>query len=260
MVVAQISDLHIKRKGMALTHMPHTAGPLRRVLAAINSLQQPPDCIIATGDLTENGLPDEYARLREILQSSAISIYLVPGNHDRRKHMRAAFADHAYLGADGPVLYVIEGALLRIVVLDTSEGAHRGGYLDEQRVQWLERVLADRPRTRTILAMHHPPFLTGVRRFDSQPFLLRERLSEAVRANPQVRRIICGHIHQLLQRPWSGSIGVSAPSTAPTLVMHPKGRGVFFEPGGYLLHRYDWNAEVSTELVRVNAEPVAIGA
>ncbi len=259
MIVAQITDLHIKRAGMSLSHMPHVAGPLRRVLATINGLTQKPDCIIATGDLTESGHPDEYARLRALLEKTDVPVYLVPGNHDRREHLRAAFADRDYLQGGGPMMYAIEGMLTRVVAIDTSEGTRRGGYLDESRLHWIDRTLKDRPRTRTILAMHHPPFATGVRAFDSQQFEGRDALAEIVRANPQVRRIICGHIHQVLQRPWNGTLGVSAPSTAPTLVMHPRG-GVFFEPGGFLLHRYDWNAEIVTELVRVDAEPVAIGA
>jgi hypothetical protein len=41
--VAQISDMHIKRRGHILQHMPHVSQPLRRVLAAIGRLRPAPD-------------------------------------------------------------------------------------------------------------------------------------------------------------------------------------------------------------------------
>jgi 3',5'-cyclic AMP phosphodiesterase CpdA len=75
-IVAQISDMHIKRRGHILHHMPHVAQPLHRVLAAIDRLRPAPDCIIATGDLTEAGTFAEYARLREILNDHAFNLPL----------------------------------------------------------------------------------------------------------------------------------------------------------------------------------------
>lgn len=260
MIVAQISDLHIKQAGTVLAHMPHVAGPLRKTLAAIQKLEPRPDCIVATGDLVELGDAQEYRKLRFLLADSEIPVYLLPGNHDRRRVMRAVFPDHEYLGASGPIQFAIEGRLSRVVALDTSEFGHRGGYLDAERLQWLERQLAKAPRTPTILAMHHPPFPTGVAPFDAQFFFGREELARIVRENPQICRIICGHVHQEFRKPWQGTLGVSAPSTAPTLVLHPQGRGIFFEPGGFMLHYLDWNAGITSELIRTSAQRLPVSA
>lgn len=260
MIVAHISDLHMRRRGVLLPHIPHVTGPLRRTLAAIHSLRERPACIIATGDLTESGTYPEYRRLRELIAGSDIPIYLLPGNHDRRQPMRAIFPDHAYLhGAGEAIQFTIESPLLRVVALDSSEPSHRGGFLTMDRLAWLEKRLNERPRTPTIVAMHHPPFPTHVGAFDAQTFRGRERLAAILCEHSQVRRVICGHMHQMLWRPWCGTIAVTAPSTAPTLALHA--RGIFkWEPGGFLLHRYGWNADVSTHFVRLAAEPIAIGA
>ena len=91
MIVAQISDMHVKRRGHVLHHMPHVAGPLRRALADIAKLQPAPDFVVATGDLTEGGAPAEYARLRELIERCPLPIYLIPGNHDRVDALRSAF-------------------------------------------------------------------------------------------------------------------------------------------------------------------------
>jgi 3',5'-cyclic-AMP phosphodiesterase len=98
--------------------------------------------------------------------------------------------------------------------------------------------------------MHHPPFPTGVRNFDGQPFAGREALAAIVSEYPQIQRVVCGHVHQALVRTWCGTLGVTAPSTAPTLVLHPRAPGLSWEPGGFLLHRYDAHAGMTTKLVR----------
>ena len=46
-------------------------------------------------------------------------VHLIPGNHDARDALRAAFADHAYLPTTGFLHYTIEGRPVRLVALDT---------------------------------------------------------------------------------------------------------------------------------------------
>jgi 3',5'-cyclic AMP phosphodiesterase CpdA len=259
-IVAQISDMHIKRRGHFLHHMPHVARPLRRVLDAITRLQ--PDCIIATGDLTEGGTLDEYVRLREILSDYAgIPIYLIPGNHDRSEPLRNVFWNHRYLReSEHGVLFTVEAASLRIIALDSTDEGRQGADLSSARLEWLRRRMAERPGTPAILAMHHPPFSTKIRRFERQAFRGREEFGRIVRANPQVQRIACGHVHQPLAVAWRGTLGVTAPSTAPTLTLHPDSIGLAWEPGGFLVHRLERDKVVRTSLVRLSAKPVALTA
>ena len=72
MIIAQISDTHIKRKGRLLHHMIDTARYLKRAVKRLNHLDPPPDVVLATGDLTESGKPKEYRRLRKILADLAV--------------------------------------------------------------------------------------------------------------------------------------------------------------------------------------------
>jgi len=231
--------------------MPHVIGPLRRVLAAIASLPRPPDAILATGDLTESGHRDEYCRLRDLIAAIRIPVFLLPGNHDRREALRAVFPDHGYLHGGDAVLFTIEGEAMRVIALDSSQSPRQGGYLDETRLDWLEAALSRRPATPTMLALHHPPFRTGLRYFDDQPFEGRARLSAIVRRHRQIRRIACGHVHQVLARRWSGTIAISAPSTAPSLVVRPRVFGFSFAGGGFLLHRPESGGRIATLRARI---------
>lgn len=254
--------MHIRRRGQFLPHMPHVAQPLHRVLTAIAKLRPAPQCIIATGDLTESGTAGEYERLRDILERhTGVPIYLIPGNHDRRGPLRNVFCEHEYLRkSEHGVLFAIEMNSLRLIAVDSSEEGRPEGHLTEARLEWLGTRLRERADVPTIVAMHHPPFPTGVGPFDRQPFQGRDELAKIVRMHHQVRRVICGHVHQPLARAWCGSLGVTAPSTAPTLALHPRAPGLSWEPGGFLLHRCEPNVGVSTTLIRIAAEPTVLTA
>ncbi|HEY6487198.1 MAG TPA: hypothetical protein VIX83_12510 [Candidatus Cybelea sp.] len=79
-----------------------------------------------------------------------------------------------------------------------------------------------------------------------------------MRVHPQISRIICGNVHQALARRWCGTLGVSAPSTAQRLTLHPHRSGLAWEPGGFLLHTYDFAEGLTTTLMRVEQEPATV--
>ena len=96
MILCQISDLHIKPERRLAYGVVDTATMLERCVVQINRLPQPPDAVIATGDLVDGGTRGEYSLLRELLSPLTMPVYLMPGNHDERQAMRQVFADHAY--------------------------------------------------------------------------------------------------------------------------------------------------------------------
>ena len=66
----------------------------------------------------------------------------------------------------------------------------------------------------TIIAMHHPPFKTGIRAADADPLGGADAFADIVRKHPQVERIICGHFHRPIQARVGGAVASSSPSTA----------------------------------------------
>jgi len=119
MLIAQISDMHVTAEGTLLYKRLDTAGYLERAVAHILGLDVRPDVVIATGDLVDGGKAEEYARLRGLLAPLPMPVYLIPGNHDARDSLRAAFPDHAYLPKEGFLQYAIEDYPLRLIGLDT---------------------------------------------------------------------------------------------------------------------------------------------
>lgn len=241
-LVAQVSDMHIKARGRLSYRVVDTAAMLRACLAHLLALAQRPDIVVFTGDLTDFGRPEEYAALRELLAPLPMPHYLVPGNHDDREGLRAAFPDHGYLRQSDPfVQYAIEDHPLRLLALDTLVPGEGRGELCAARLAWLEARLAERPDRPTLVLMHHPPFDTLIGHMDRQGLTGTESLAAVIRRHPQVERILCGHLHRPIEARFAGSIACTAPSPAHqvALDLDAQARSQFvMEPPGYRLHAY----------------------
>jgi 3',5'-cyclic-AMP phosphodiesterase len=119
-------------------------------------------------------------------------------------------------GADAdPVQYSADLGPLRLVVLDTTRPGEDPGVLDPERLRWLDAELATAPEQPTLLAMHHPPLVTGVPAWDhiGLPSADRRALGEVVERHPQVRRLVAGHVHRTISGELAGRAVLSVPST-----------------------------------------------
>ncbi len=55
---------------------------------------------------------------------------------------------------------------MRLIVVDTTRPDESPGALSADRLAWLNAQLAAAPGLPTLVAMHHPPFATGVPAWD----------------------------------------------------------------------------------------------
>lgn len=245
MILGQISDLHIKTDGKKSYKVVDTAESLRRCVAEVNALAQRPDVVVITGDLVDFGKPSEYAFLRQLLAPLAMPYYLLPGNHDERAALRAAFPEHTYLQQGGQrIEYVIEGHPLRIVALDTVIPHASNGELAAASLQWLDDVLAAQPDQPTVIVMHHPPFVTGIGHMDDIGLApsSSQALAAVVRKHAQVERVLCGHLHRAIQRRFAGTVASTCPGVSHQVQLDLDAAApsrFVMEPPGYQLHWWD---------------------
>ena len=66
-IVCQISDLHIRAPGLISYGVVDCAAMLARCVAEVLRMPQRPEVVVVTGDLTDQGRPEEYAHLRRLL-------------------------------------------------------------------------------------------------------------------------------------------------------------------------------------------------
>ncbi|NMG37663.1 phosphodiesterase [Chelativorans sp. ZYF759] len=246
MLIAQISDAHVGVPGTLFYNRFDTAGALRRAVEELNLLDPRPDVVLFTGDLGDKGTPEEYVFIRELLAALEIPLFVIPGNHDNRAAMLAAFGDVPYLdGADEFFHYAVDDHPVRLVGLDTVNPSEFGaGEMCGARLDWLDRTLGAQPDRPTVIFMHHPPFDTGIVHMDRIKCANGKAFAEIVARHPQVERVLCGHVHRPVQIRLGGTIAQIAPSIAHQvpLDLRPDGPPAFvFEPAAFMLHH--WQAD-----------------
>ncbi|HJO69632.1 MAG TPA: phosphodiesterase [Rhodospirillales bacterium] len=245
MIIAQISDFHLTPDGVRCHEVADSGTSFATAIARIARIAPPVDVVVATGDLVDFGGADVYRQLRRILDPLPMPVYLIPGNRDDRESLRRTFTEAGYFPAQGAFLhYVIEAYPLRLIGLDTVIGGRDSGAMCAARLAWLDARLAEAPDRPTIVFMHHPPFTTGLEYMDRASFAGASALEAIIRANPQIERVLCGHLHRPIQRRWAGTVAAVAPSTAfqMPLALAGDAPGIVLEPAAGYLHL--WRPEI----------------
>jgi 3',5'-cyclic-AMP phosphodiesterase len=205
-----------------------------------------------SGDLADHATDEEYEQVRELLAPLEAPLYVLPGNHDDRHALRRHFGVPG--GADEPVRYSVNLGPLRLVVLDTTRPGEDPGALDAEQIDWLDAELATEPEMLTLLAMHHPPLLTGIPVWDELglPHADRRALGDVIERHRQVRRLVTGHAHRTMTGELAGRGVLTVPSTyvQARLDFTLQEIELAAEPAGFAVH-----AVVDGELVS-HIEPV----
>ena len=252
MLIAQLSDTHLRSDGELLYDRIDTAAYLERAVAHVLKLDPRPDVVIMTGDLVEAGKPAEYARLRRLIAPLPMPVYVIPGNHDAREALRTAFADQGYFPASGFLQYTVDNLPIRLIALDTLVEGKGYGALCQERLAWLEARLAEQTDRPAMLFMPHPPFECGIDAFDHARLQEGDdRLAELVRKSGNVERAVCGHVHRPIQVRWAGTMASIAPSTAhqATLDLHDGAPlSMMMEPPAIALHQWRPNTGLVTHV------------
>jgi Icc protein len=194
--IAQISDLHIKPPGSLAYGRVDTAKALERCVAALNEFQPAPDFVVISGDLADTPTVEEYQYLKSLLTPLKLRFAGIPGNHDSRELMRAAFPSAPYALASGPLNQKIDVGGLDLLLLDSSVAGEPHGSLEEPTLHWLEATLTESPGRPALLFLHHPPFKAGIWHMDRQNLLNASQFEPIVRRHPRVQLIATGHVHR----------------------------------------------------------------
>ncbi len=229
MLLAQLSDPHIGAS-------PSTETDLAAAVRAVTAVRPAPDAVLVSGDLAEHATAAEYARVRELLAPLAMPVHVLPGNHDDRAALRAAFPLEG--DAAAPYRYAVRCGALRLVACDSHIPGAAAGALD---MDWLAAELAADPVTPTIVAMHHPPFAVGMPASDAIRLAPADaRALEALLADAsQVARVVAGHVHLAAMDALGGCPVMTCPSTwreRPVLDLESEEWVLHDAPAGFALH------------------------
>jgi len=195
-LIVQLTDTHIVEPGELLYGKVDTAAHLARSVQQINAMIPQPDVVLITGDLVEHPGVDTYEHFAGLIEPLNAPVYILPGNHDQPEIMREYFRGSPVFPIDdGPTCqYVVDDFAVRILALNSHMDNTELPHFGPRRLAWLRRELkaSDKP---TLIAIHHPPMVTGVEFIDMVGVDWFDGIAAQIAQHPQVQLVICGHGH-----------------------------------------------------------------
>ena len=154
----QISDSHI---GFSREPNKDVAATLQAAVDKINALEDRPDLLIHTGDLTHLSPPREFDTVTEILKGARVGhIAYVPGEHDVIGESKYLERFGAGTKGDGWYSFDHRGVHFVGLVNVAGEGTDKGlGILGDDQLRWLEADLASRGPSTPVVVFAHVPLL-----------------------------------------------------------------------------------------------------
>ena len=212
-VLLQISDTHFG------TEVPQVVEAL-----ATLALQQRPNLVVLSGDITQRARPDQFRAAKSFLDRLGAPVLAIPGNHDialfnlwaRLTHPYARYAKE--FGADLEPVHSSHN-LLVIGVNTTRAWRHKNGEVSQAQIGSVAKVLsAARPQQLRVVVVHQP---AAVLQASDQPDLLRGH-GKAMQAWAAAGAdlVMGGHIHLpytlalpgLARRLWAVQAGTAVSS------------------------------------------------
>jgi 3',5'-cyclic-AMP phosphodiesterase len=207
----QISDSHI---GFAKEPNKNVVATLQATIDKINALEDRPDLLIHTGDLTHLSTPKEFDTVAEMLKGAKVGqIVYVPGEHD-------LIGDSKYLErfgretkGDGWYSFNHRGVHFAGLVNVASQGTDQGlGLLGNEQLDWLQADLAALADSTPVVVFAHVPLVSVYPKWgwgtqDGQQVLGYLKRFGSV-------TVLNGHIHQVFQKVEGNVTFHSARSTA----------------------------------------------
>lgn len=214
--ILQITDTHLfARKDETLLGI-NTLQSYQAVLAAILNASHTCDAIVATGDLAQDHSPEAYQLFAEGIHAFDAPCVWLPGNHDYPPAMYSALPTANISSAKR----VLAGEQWQILLLDSQVYGVPHGELSDYQLEWLEHQLAIAPERHTLLLLHHHPLPSGCSWLDQHSLRNAAALDGVLSRFPNVRHLLCGHIHQELDLDWNGRRVLATPSTCVQFKPH----------------------------------------
>lgn len=188
-VLLQISDAHFG------TELPQAVDALRRLV-----LDERPDVVVWTGDLTQRARPEQFEAARRFAESLPAQHVALPGNHDIPLFHLGARLLHPYRryrGAFGHALEPVldDPGLLLLTVKTTRRWRHKQGQVSPEQVARIAaRLRTAAPQQLRVVATHQPLHVQHEQDRGDQLVAPRRTLAQWADAGADL--VISGHMHQ----------------------------------------------------------------
>ena len=204
--VIQLTDIHLTGAVGSELYGVDTALSLQKVIDAIKDLPKQADVVIITGDLAEDGSKTTYRRLRDLLKSLDIPVYVLPGNHDSNVEMISVLNSGQFHYTDR--MHMQDWGF---VFVNSQVAEYSHGFIRSEELDRLERNISAFNDVPVLVALHHTPS-NVCPSFDCQ-LENASQFNAVLSKYPNVRAVIAGHTHIASEIHMDGYCQFNSPST-----------------------------------------------
>lgn len=204
--LVQITDCHLGQNAGDRLLGLDTDQSLSDVLYQVHSEQKHIDWFLCTGDLSNDAGSTAYERLIAQLPHHIPQAWL-PGNHDENAQMAH------YVSETRHFLPSLSFEFWQITLLDSSIPHAVPGLLAPQEIDRLVAILQANPHKSHMIFLHHPLLPVGCAWLDEQVVANGREILALLATYPQVKAVMCGHVHQEHQHSYQHIALYSTPST-----------------------------------------------
>lgn len=206
--VLQITDCHLYADPSRCLLGINTLETFDQILEQALREAGRPDLIMATGDLVHDASDSGYKRLLGRFKLTEIPTYCLPGNHDQPGKMTQLLnQDNVHC------IPSVQAKDWSLVFLDSTIPGSDGGRIDQRQMALLKQLLEEHPDKNTLISMHHHPLPVGSRWMDTMVLEQPQAFFDLLQKHPQVKGLLCGHIHQNFEATYQGLKILGSPST-----------------------------------------------
>ena len=245
LTIAQITDTHLFRETTAEFRGVNTYQSFIAVVEKLRQISPSPDLLLLTGDLSQDETKESYQILGDHLESLAVPIYSIAGNHDNLQLMEQVLVNQPFSREK-----YLNLADWQIILLNSAVSGQVAGYLSPETLSYLKTKLSQFNRP-TLISLHHHPVEINSEWMDEYKVQNNRKFLEIITGYPQVKIVLFGHIHQEFDSYQNGIRYLGTPSTC--IQFQPNNYDLAmdeFKPGFRLLTLLN-NGEFDTKVIRV---------
>lgn len=246
--VLQFTDTHFFETGDGRLMGVDTSTTFRQVINLAHEKHGTPDFYLLTGDLSQDETSGSYDRFAEAVKHLKAPAYYLPGNHDARPLMDKAFQTRPFRAETNFVF-----GDWHIVLLDTQVEGEVHGNLSSSELQRLDKVLSQHGDKHTLVTLHHHPVSVGSEWIDQIKVKNGDQFLGIIEKHPQVRVVLCGHIHQEFETRRGSVVFLGTPSTCVQFKPQSQGFAVDAVPPGYRWFTLHPDGSIDTEVIRLQS-------
>ncbi len=224
-----------------------------RFLATLQDIRQRVpdfDWLVLTGDIAHDDQVTTYEAVRDALGDWGDRVRVLPGNHDDRPALRAVFP-HCTGTRNEPINFDLTCDPWRLIGLDSQLSGQVAGELGASQLFDLRERLACRPDEPTLLFLHHPPIPVQSEWLDNIGLRDRAALADLLQAAPQLRLIVCGHVHQPIEASLAHAVVLTTPAVGPPFRPRTAEIEIDTRPPGYRILELHAGGRWMTQVLHV---------